>query len=340
MAKLSFKTLISRARATAPLPQAEVALSREAAEIERGVAKAAFDAAQAAYRVGLVDADNDTLKQLAQDQADAGLRLDRAQALCDRFDAQLAAIHEAEEQAAEDERRAALARTIESAARATKAFQEAASQDIPEMIAKARNLVDLGIAAERARTTAIQALKAADEDVEIPAVAAFRTVAGLKEKQISTAIVELWVRPDGEIAGYQDEIRISPDGSGFFIRPTMQHGHRYSHKRKFERVEYLPETSPRHSVALVEPLRKIARELGRLAPPTEPSEAERRPQIRLKPVGDVVDVVAVQKGTDAARRAEKNQMPVPETRSQARPTPAVVSVEPTRAERLAMRQNA
>ena len=290
MAKISLKALIARARIATPLPQADVALSHEAAEVELAAAEAAVAEAETRYRAGLVDADDDALRQLAQTQADAGLRRDRARALVDRFDAQLAAIRAAEERAAEDERVAAVGRIVGAADTAMAEFRTAVERDVPMMIAAARGLLDLAGAAQHSRAAAISTLKDVGDERMPASIESFRSVAGRPERTLSVEAVELWVDDRGDPVGAQEHIILSSDNTGWLKRPNATHGRRFTRRRTFEMSTYLPSTSTRHAVSLTEALPDIVAALARLELPAEPQEGERRPQVRLRPISDAFEV--------------------------------------------------
>lgn len=300
MAKLSLKTLLGRARATAPAPAAEVTSSREAAVAELAVAEAAVAASEAAYRAGLIDADDDALRGLAAAQAEAGLRRDRAKALVDRFDRQLADIRAAEDKAIEDERQAKLAEIVARAEASAEALRVAVEHDVAVMAEKARGLVDLANGAHQDREAAIHALREAGDQKELPPVEAFRVTAGRPEKVLSTERVDLWVDISGQPVGYQSEIVEGSDGCGSLKLPRASHTLRFNQRRQFERQEYLAAQPARAPWPLADTLREIATALGRIEVPVEPAGDDRKPAIRLRPVAPPVDV---QKRVEPTRRA-------------------------------------
>lgn len=301
MAKLTLKALFTRARASTPLPPADVALSREAAEIELAAAEAAFDAAQAGYRAGLVDADDDTLKQLAQAQADAEVRRDRARALADRFDAQLEAIRTAEVQAAEAKRQADLEAIVAEADTTVAALRDAVDRIVPALTGGTHELLILARASEQARAAAIRALDAAGDDRVPASVESFRVVSGRPEKTLGVEMVEMWVDERGDPVGRQSQITAGSDGTGWMKLPNATHGRRFTHRRPFERTTYLPPIQAQRAVSLASILPELIAAIGRLEMPPEPQEASRQPLTRLRPLGDPVDV---REAVAAARRAE------------------------------------
>jgi hypothetical protein len=331
VAKITLKALFSRARAATPLPPADLALSREAADVELCSAEAAFDAAQAGYRAGLVDADDDTLKHLAQAQADAGLRRDRARALVDRFDAQLEAIRTAEVQVAEAKRHAELEAIVAKADTTVAALRDAFDRIVPAMIGGGHELLTLARVAEQARSEAIRALDAAGDDRVPASVESFRVVSGRPEKTLSVETVEMWVDERGDPVGRQSQITAGSDGSGWMKLPNATHGRRFTHRRPFERTTYLPTIQAQRAVSFASVLPELIAAIGRLEMPPEPQEASRQPLTRLRPLGAAVDV---REAIAEARRAEATRRLVEDR------LPAIELVEPSRAERAAMGKHA
>lgn len=295
MPKISntLRTLLGRARETAPAPVAEVAQDIETAKVELAAAEAAVTEAETLYRSGLLDADDDTLRALAESQATAGMRRDRARALVARFEEQMAAAQAAE-------RQAELARIVGEADAATAEFRVAAESDLSSMIGKARRLADLAAAAERARETAIRALRAAGSEEMPPAVEAFRHLSGRPEKTLAVDEVELWVDERGNAVGYQDKIAVGSDGGGILRLPNATYMQKYTRRRRFERTEFLPATAAYRPPALVAALNKIAEDLAHLERPAEPAEDNRRPEIRLRPLAEPIEVIRRQEPTRRA----------------------------------------
>lgn len=234
MAKLpSLKGIFARARTTAPAPVADVEVDVQAARGELRDAEAAVIAADAAYSAALLTADDAGLRALDDARRDAARRLDRAQALLAALDERLAAAQEAE-------RRAELARIIEAAVAATATFREIVERDLPEISAKARALHAARAEAERLTKIANRAIAEAGEGEPLPGVEAFRALPGRPREELHRETVDLWVKDDGTASGHQDQIRVGSDGAGSLMLPSATHLRRYSMKRPFEVITYLP----------------------------------------------------------------------------------------------------
>lgn len=292
MARPTMKTLAGRARETAPVPAARAIADREAAGVELAEAQAALTVAENAYRAGLLSADEDGLRALAQTQADAGLRRDRASALCESFDRQLAEARAAEQAELDAARRAEVEGLIAAADQAWSAYRDTVASDVADILRKLERLMNLARDAGRARDAAIKGLRAAGDIDLAPPFESFRSIAGRPAKRIAAEEVDLWVNERGEPYGGQDEVTVRRDGSGYLRMGSSAHGDYLNHKREFQRIEELPERSPHRVVVpfadvwaeIHEPVRKIAW-------PVDPTtDDDRRPVVRLVPVGPIRDV--------------------------------------------------
>jgi hypothetical protein len=282
MARLNLRTLLGRARQVALVPVIEAANTMKAAGAELLAAQRTASTAEDAFQAGLLDPDAD-IGVLDAARRSAGLKLDQARAL-------VAALGDQHHAAVIAERQAAVAAVVAKAEETALRYRSAVEHDVADMAAKARALVMLSDDAERDRRAAIDALRAAGDVGELPAIEGFRGTAGRPAKILKTETVELWCDELGRAVGYQDRIVPLGDGAGMLKLPGATHSQTFTHRRRFERVEVLAEELPRYPVPLAGALTKIAAALSGLVMPAEPEIDTRQPETRLRPVGDMADV--------------------------------------------------
>lgn len=279
MAKFpALKTLFGRARDPAPAPAAEIVVNREAAEAELGAARAAVETAEAAYAAGLLSATDDALRAIDGARRDAGMRLDRAEALVAAFADQLV-------QAAEVEKKAALARIVEQATSDQLQLRELCERELPGMAATARTILALRDRAERTTHAANRALEAAGETSRLPHVETFRAQPGRPREELSRVIRDLWVDEAGNAAAFQNQIRTQVDGSGSLTLPRAHHVFRFTRRRRFEVIEFLPEVRAIQPASLAETV-----SIPDVYAPAQ--AAERKPETTTRPVEPARDVVS------------------------------------------------
>ncbi|MCJ2083217.1 hypothetical protein [Methylobacterium sp. J-090] len=276
-----FRALLTRARQDAPAPAPQLAQDREAAAVELAAAKTGVEEADAAYEGALLGATDEGLKKLDDDRRAALIRLDRAEKLVERFAAQTAAAVEAKD-------KAALAAIVEAASAAQAVFREAVERDMPDMAAKAYAIFRLRLDAERATIAANRALAEAGEGGSLPGVEAFRALAGRPREDLRREIVDLWVDDAGNAAGHQDKITVGSDGTGSLRLPNASYLRRYTKKRPFETIEFLPAEPGAQPASLLDALH-VPEVYGVARQGTD-----RRPQTETRPVGPARVVAKVE----------------------------------------------
>ncbi|CAA2145598.1 hypothetical protein [Methylobacterium bullatum] len=278
MARLTLKSLFTRARDPAPAPAAEIVTNREAAQIELDAAQAAVEAASATYASGLLSATDDALRALDGARQDAGMRLDRAEALVAAFADQLV-------QADEAERKAALARIVEQATSDQSELRDLVERELPSMAVKARAILALRDRAERTTSAANRALETAGETSRLPHVEAFRAQPGRPREELNREVRDLWVDDAGNAVAFQDKIRTQGDGSGSLTLPRAHHVHHFTRRRRFEVIEFLPEVRATRPASLAETVS--------VPDVYAPAQAgERKPETTTRPVEPARDVVS------------------------------------------------
>lgn len=304
----SFLSLLGRARAV-DAPAAEVALDRDTASEAVSVAEAAVETAEAAYRAGLLDADDVAVRGLDDARRDAAVRLDRARAV-------LAAVEAGLEAAEAREHQAHVAAVVAQADEAVAAFRRAVEVNLPIMSAAVREVLTLRARAEIANNAADAVLRAeAGEDVgpmRAP-IEGFRVWPGRPRRELKSEEIELWVWPTGEAVdeGKQAEVLLQEDGTGRL--PMGNTLAKVSFRRRFRKVTFLPTEPARIPDALPVTLSvpgltaldqpgwspegmknaaaaEILAELGRIEREVEPELDARQPEIRLVPIGEKWDV--------------------------------------------------
>ncbi|KTS30847.1 hypothetical protein NS228_06285 [Methylobacterium indicum] len=294
------------------------------ADAEVAAAAAAQEAADVAYRDGLLQVDDAGLQRLDAARTDARLRVDRAKAVRDALGEKQAV---AEVREAETRKRAAYDAAVSQADEAREILSTlypAAASDIAKIIAT--------VASAEAAVAAVNADLPEGAPKLLPVEASVRNV-GRERALVSERTVHLWCREGERMPGNLDQSRVETDpaGHGFVRWSTSQI--EYVVQRKF--TERMYEEADRLFVSDLAETVSLPGLTARDAPHWKPLSQGQKPEWVL----DAAERLAIQ-GAAAARRdpnptikTELELMDVFDPSESARPGPDPLAAAQERGER-------